>query len=368
MTEYTFKVGRPQFTLLTENESIAAQLQDILGSCSQLTCCQSGPQMLNHLGQSSPDLILLDSELKLMDCFTVLQLIKNNTHLKQVPVIMIIDDLPAQMQSQVLDEGVTDFLRLPFIAHVARQRLDRILWEEYLQHNLEQEVSRQTALARQNLSNSRLLFDEMVLALAQTIDAKDRYTRGHSQRVADYASRIAAAVALPPEQIKNIYYMGLLHDIGKIGIPGQIINKPDKLSDEEYRLIKSHPLIGYEILRKIKIFPDLAVGARWHHERYDGQGYPDGLKGDAIPEPARIIAVADTYDTMSSRRSYRDILPQATIRAEILKCSGTQFDPRYAAAMVRIIDADRDYKLHEQPEEIEADRASPLGSLPSTPI
>ena len=142
--------------------------------------------------------------------------------------------------------------------------------------------------------------------------------------------------------------MGLLHDVGKIGIPDAIINKPAKLTDEEYSIIQKHPVTGAKILKNITEFPKLSTGARWHHERYDGKGYPDGIAGEEIPTEARIIAVADAYDAMSSRRSYRDVLPQAKVREEVEKGKGTQFDPVFAEIMLSMIDEDRDYQMREK--------------------
>lgn len=188
---------------------------------------------------------------------------------------------------------------------------------------------------------------EVMEALAHTIDAKDKYTNGHSVRVAKYSRMIAEKMGLSAEMCENIYYMGLLHDIGKIGVPNEIINKPAKLTDEEYDVIKTHPRIGYSILSEIKSRPDLATGALWHHERYDGRGYPDKLAGEAIPLEARIIAVADSYDAMTSNRSYRKFLPQEKVRSEIENNIGTQFDPEAARCMLMIIDEDKEYVLHE---------------------
>ena len=188
---------------------------------------------------------------------------------------------------------------------------------------------------------------EVMEALAHTIDAKDEYTRGHSVRVAKYSRMIAEKMGLSEKQCENIYYMGLLHDIGKIGVPNEIINKPSRLTDEEYDVIKTHPMTGFEILSEIKSRPDLATGARWHHERYDGTGYPDHKSGEDIPLEARIIAVADSYDAMTSNRSYRNYLPQDKVRKEIEKNAGTQFDEVSAKYMLAIIDEDTDYVLHE---------------------
>ena len=191
------------------------------------------------------------------------------------------------------------------------------------------------------------LTDQVLESLAHTIDAKDSYTNGHSERVAIYSRMLARKLGLSKEDQQKIYYMGLLHDIGKIGIPKEIINKESKLTDEEYQLIQSHSLNGYKILEDIRSLPDLALGARWHHEKYDGKGYPDHKAGEEIPFLVRIIAVADSYDAMTSTRSYREFLPQDVVREEIRKNSGKQFDPVVAECMLRIIDSDKNYSLHE---------------------
>ena len=188
---------------------------------------------------------------------------------------------------------------------------------------------------------------EVMEALAHTIDAKDEYTRGHSVRVAKYSRMLAEKLGLSQEERENVYYMALLHDIGKIGVPNAIINSPTRLTDEEYAVIKTHPGVGFDILAEIKSRPDLTIGARWHHERYDGKGYPDGKAGTDIPFYARIIAVADTYDAMTSNRSYRKYMAQEAVRAEMEKNSGTQFDPDVVKCMLEIIDEDKNYELHE---------------------
>lgn len=192
---------------------------------------------------------------------------------------------------------------------------------------------------------------EVVSALAEAIDAKDAYTNGHSSRVAKYSKMIAAKLGYPETEQNEIYMMGLLHDVGKIGVPDEVINKPGRLTDEEFEMIKAHPVIGSRILGSIKENPRLATGARWHHERYDGRGYPDGIAGEAIPEEARIIAVADAYDAMTSMRSYRGIMPQEAVRSEIEKGIGTQFDPRFARIMLGLIDEDTGYTMHEERQE-----------------
>ncbi|MBQ3921205.1 MAG: HD-GYP domain-containing protein, partial [Firmicutes bacterium] len=192
------------------------------------------------------------------------------------------------------------------------------------------------------------MFEQTAAALASAIDAKDRYTRGHSSRVAAYSQMIAKDAGRSEEEIEQIYFAALLHDVGKIGIADSIINKEGRLTDEEFAQIKRHPIYGSQILSQIHQSPNLYIGARHHHERYDGRGYPDGLSGENIPELARIIGVADSYDAMTSKRSYRDTMPQEKVRSELVKGRGTQFDPRFADIMIRRIDLDTGYKMREE--------------------
>lgn len=198
--------------------------------------------------------------------------------------------------------------------------------------------------------NSKKLFSQTAEALASAIDAKDKYTKGHSSRVAEYSRKIAESVGKSSQECDEIYYAALLHDVGKIGISRSILQKPGKLSNEEYQVIKEHPDIGAQILSSISESPYLSIGARSHHERYDGKGYPQGLKGNDIPEIARIIAVADAYDAMTSSRSYRETIPQQVVREEFVKGLGTQFDPVFAKVMIHLIDLDEEYQMKEKEE------------------
>lgn len=194
--------------------------------------------------------------------------------------------------------------------------------------------------------------EKIVATIAKTIDARDRYTNGHSQRVAKYALELAKRMGKTEAEQREICYAALLHDVGKIHIPDAIINKPSRLSDEEFAHIKLHPLSGYYILRDIDEIALIAQGAKWHHERFDGNGYPNGLAGKNIPEVARIIGVADAYDAMTSNRIYRKIMPQEKVREEIEKGKGTQFDPEIADIMLRMIDEDSEYKMKQKSETV----------------
>ena len=224
----------------------------------------------------------------------------------------------------------------------------------YLSDNnteLEQTVREKNAELIRKQEAIEKMFVQTVTALSEAVDAKDRYTSGHSKRVAEYARMLAKRMGMSKEAQEEIYRAGLLHDIGKIRIPVDIINKAGKLTDEEYNIIKIHPVTGYNILRGIAGNDLIAIAAKYHHERYDGKGYPNGLAGDTIPLAARILAVADTYDAMTSNRSYRKALPQDVVRSEIEKGRGTQFDPEIAEIMLQIIDEDKQYMLRQGEDE-----------------
>lgn len=202
------------------------------------------------------------------------------------------------------------------------------------------------ALTREE-AQSRKLFDQLARALANAIDAKDRYTRGHSTRVAEYARMIAERSGKSADECDEIYRAAMIHDVGKIGTPDGIVNKKGKLTFDEYETVKKHPVIGREILADIDS-RNLIAAAEYHHERYDGEGYPAGMKGEEIPELARIIAVADAYDAMTSYRSYRDPLSQDEVRSELSDGLGRQFDPWFGEIMIKLIDEDKEFKMRER--------------------
>ncbi|MFQ9933715.1 MAG: HD domain-containing phosphohydrolase [Lachnospiraceae bacterium] len=191
---------------------------------------------------------------------------------------------------------------------------------------------------------------QSITTIANTIDAKDEYTKGHSQRVSEYSYALAKELGLSDKDAENIRAIALLHDIGKIGVPDSVLNKPGKLTDEEYAIMKMHPIVGSEILKDIHIVEGLDIGAKYHHERYDGKGYPAGLSGSNIPFIARIICIADSYDAMSSNRIYRKRFSDEKILEELEKCKGTQFDPEIADAFIKLIE-------HKKLESLSPDMA-----------
>jgi putative nucleotidyltransferase with HDIG domain len=213
-----------------------------------------------------------------------------------------------------------------------------------MNHTLELKVSERTKEVKQKHAELRLAYVSTVRALAEAIDAKDPYTRGHSERVGVYASRIARVLDCEREFIERIYLAGLLHDIGKIGIPDAIITKPDRLTPEEYDEIKRHPEIGARILEPVTFLADVVPCVRHHHEWYDGSsgGYPDRLRADQIPFPSRIILVADTVEAMTSDRPYRKALPVDRVIEELRVFSGTQFDPVAVEAFLSVFENERE--------------------------
>lgn len=179
---------------------------------------------------------------------------------------------------------------------------------------------------------------DSVQTLRYTVEAKDPYTRGHSDRVSEYSVLLGEKLGLSETDLNTLRIGGLFHDIGKIGIPDSILLKEAKLSDDEYSQIKNHPSIGVHILQNASIFQDMIPIVKHHHERFDGHGYPSQLAGENIPYLARIAAVADTFDAMTSKRSYRNALPLDVVKEEIKRCSGTQFDPTIAATFLNLLD------------------------------
>lgn len=183
---------------------------------------------------------------------------------------------------------------------------------------------------------------ESIQTVRYTVEAKDTYTRGHSDRVSEYSVLIGKKLGLSEEDLKRLRIGGLFHDVGKIGMPDSILQKKGSLSNDEYSEIKNHPSIGVHILSSASIFQDILPIVKYHHERYDGKGYPEQLKGECIPYLARITAIADTFDAMTSKRVYRDSLPIETVIKEFKACRGTQFDPKLADLFIDLLENEYD--------------------------
>ncbi|MDY3274291.1 MAG: response regulator [Agathobacter sp.] len=330
----------------TSNLKMANRI--LSGENLRVSCLKSGEDATKFLQENRPDLILLDVHMPGMNGFDTIAAIRENKETADIPVIFLTADDDSNTEKKGLEAGAMDFIKKPFVPEVLLLRVRHTIELIRLQTNLAYEVEKKTQEVTAQHEKLEKISRQIATTLSGAIDAKDTYTNGHSTRVAEYSREISRRAGFSEEVQDEIYMMGLLHDVGKIGIPDAIINKPAKLTDEEYSIIQKHPVTGAKILKNITEFPKLSTGARWHHERYDGKGYPDGIAGEEIPTEARIIAVADAYDAMSSRRSYRDVLPQAKVREEVEKGKGTQFDPVFAEIMLSMIDEDRDYQMREK--------------------
>lgn len=322
--------------------------EKILKNHFDVNCVFSGKEALEYAEKYVPELILLDMYMPEMDGLAVMEQLKNNPVTKEIPIIFMAIEKDREAEIKSFKRGAQDFIAKPLVADILLQRVSHTLELSRLQKNLQREVDKQTKQAEERRRKVECLSEQIITALTETIDVKDSYTQGHSKRVSEYAVMIATRAGKNEKEQERIRYMGMLHDIGKIGIPDFIITKSSSLSETEFIVARKHPEIGAEILSTISEIPDLAVGARYHHERFDGTGYPDGLKGEEIPDAARIIAVADAYDAMASKRSYRDVLPQQIIYEEIRRGRGTQFDPVYADVMLELMEEDVNYDMREK--------------------
>lgn len=330
----------------TTNLKMASRI--LVAENMRVSCLKSGEDAIRFLQENRPDMILLDVHMTGMDGFETIAALRADAKTSDIPVIFLTADDDMETETRGLAAGAMDFIKKPFVPEVLLLRVRNSIELTRLKESLSNEVEKKTQEIIAQTEKLERLSMQIVKALSGAIDAKDTYTNGHSTRVAEYSREIARRAGFSKEEQNDIYMMGLLHDIGKIGIPDAIINKPSSLTDEEYKIIKNHPVVGSGILKNITELPKLQTGARWHHERYDGKGYPDGISGDEIPVEAQIIAVADSYDAMSSRRSYRTALPQQQIRSELLEGRGKQFSPKYADIMIEMIDEDVNYDMKEK--------------------
>lgn len=332
---------RSRILVVDDDEAVCALVKEIMDPLYDVKECLLGEKAVSIAKEFLPDLILLDIHLPDGNGFEVMQKLRENGQTADIPVLLLTGDNDSVTEENGFRSGAADYIRKPFVPDVLKQRVKRIIDLHHYQQSIEREVERQAG-------RSRRLTREMMLALSKTVDTKDHYTDGHSRRVAAMSAELARRLGKSASEQIIIYETGLLHDIGKIGIHEDIIHKNSRLSDDEYAEIKEHTVKGYEILKEIADMPRLREGARWHHEHFDGSGYPDGLKGEDIPETARIVCVADCYDAMTSTRTYSVPRKQEDVRAEIERCKGTMFDPQVADVMLNMIDEDKGYRMNEK--------------------
>lgn len=291
----------------------------------------SGKQAFKYLEKYTPDLILLDIFMPEIGGFEVMKILQEHEQWCKIPVIFLTADKKTESEAEGFEMGAHDFITKPFDPRIMLNRIRRTIELEGYRQNLQQRLEEKTR-------EVELVMIQAITTVANTIDAKDDYTKGHSIRVAHYSEALARKLGWSEEEVQNIHYIALLHDIGKIGVPDSVLNKPFKLTNIEFELIKKHTIMGAEILKDIKMFKDVNIGAKYHHERYDGKGYPSGLKGEEIPLVARVIGIVDSYDAMTSNRVYRKRLQDEVVKAELLKGRGTQFDPELIDKFMELLE------------------------------
>jgi diguanylate cyclase (GGDEF)-like protein/putative nucleotidyltransferase with HDIG domain len=317
--------------VVDDNKTNLQLIKQVLIDKYAVTPVLSGAMALHYLEKHRPDLILLDYLMPEMDGKETMKAIRENSETAKIPIIIITADNASGTEAECLRLGATDFITKPFVPEVMLSRIEKTIELESYRHDLQQQLNEKSREIEQ-------VTLQAITAVANTIDTKDTYAKGHSIRVAEYAGAIARELGFSYEEIQNLQYVALLHDIGKIGVPDNILNKPSKLTQKEYEIVMTHTTIGADVLKDIQMIREVKEGAMSHHERYDGKGYPAGLKGDEIPVIARILCLADAYDAMTSTRVYRKSITTDQAIAEIEKGIGTQFDPGMARTFIKLLE------------------------------
>lgn len=281
-----------------------------------------------YLEKKKPDLILLDVVMPGMDGREIFKKLKVNPEYSDIAVIFLTSQNDRITEVECFELGAYDFIPKSVDGDVFLSRIRKALNIKEHGKKLQKKLDEKTKA----LESASLV---SVNAMAALVDARDTYTKGHSERVATYSVMIAENMGWNRLETKNLYEVALLHDVGKVGVPDCILLKSTDLTSEEMVIMKRHTIIGADILKDFTAFTELELGARYHHERFDGKGYPEGLKGTEIPLLARIICVADSFDAMSSNRCYRKRLSRDKIRQELLRGSGKQFDPEVVFAFLK---------------------------------
>ena len=330
--------------IVDDNPANLKLLEDMLLQAGHDVCSfPLGRLALAAAAQNPPDLILLDINMPEMNGYEVCAKLKSTEKLSEIPVIVLSALSATEDKVRAFQAGAVDYISKPFQFEEVHARVETHLKLHDLQRALKLQNERLDELVEQRTKQLQAAvkqiestYDETLHALGAALDLRDNETAGHSQRVTRYSLEIAKAMRCSQEELRQISLGAYLHDIGKIGIPDAILLKAGKLNPEETEVMRQHVRIGYDMVSRISFLSQAAQIVLAHQEFYDGGGYPQGLSGKQIPLGARIFAVADTLDAMTSDRPYRAALPFQTAREEITRCSGTQFDPDVVHAFLSI--------------------------------
>jgi len=308
------------------------------------------PEAIGRIDEANFDLVITD--LQMPGPSGIDLLVEARTRRPGTRLIMMSGCADVPSAAAAIDQGVDALIMKPFDLDELRSRVEDSLQRHSRERDTAHEREVLEARVRQRDMESRTLVLRAAHSLAAAVEVKDAYTAGHAVRVSSYGLTLAEHFG--SIDLDRFRLGGDLHDVGKIGIPDQVLNKPGRLTPDEMHLIRQHPLAGERILRPLIDDPMVIGIVRWHHERWDGAGYPDGLSGTSIPLAARILAVADTLDAMTSQRAYRDGLPWQVAVEEIFRCAGTQFDPSVVEAFDAVVSSlEKNYRRFRQSESEE---------------
>lgn len=314
--------SKPRILVVDDNPSIRSLLMAELGALNyeveSAVDGRDGLDRIHSTEQPPVDLIIMDVMMPRMNGFEATAILKNDEKTRLIPIIMVTSLQTLEDKIKGLEAGVDEFLSKPFNQVELETRVKTLLKVKFLNDDLESATS-------------------VVVSLALALESRDPYTQGHSRHVGDLARRFAEWLGLSPEEQKNCGLAGLLHDIGKIGTPDAVLQKPKWLTPEEYQMIRDHPVVGAKICEPLKLTRGSIPGIKHHHEHYDGTGFPDGFKNGEIPIAARIVAIADAYDAMVYDRPYRKALPPAEAIANLEQVTGQFYDPDLLAKFKKMI-------------------------------
>lgn len=329
--------------LIADDEQMIRELISLTLSREGYTCFQasSAEEGLEVIQAQEFDIVLLDIMMPGRSGIELLQDVKKITPDTSVLMITALNDMDTALSC--IHFGAEDYITKPFnldrVVVTVRNTMAKrqlVLEKREYQANLEQKVREQTEVIRTVMGEISLAYEHTLVALIRALDAREKEVGSHSERVMDYTTLLAEAAGVDEKGRQILAKGALLHDIGKIGVSDNILLKPGGLNEEEWAMMRRHPVVGYEILTGIRYFSGAAELVLSHHERWDGQGYPHGTSGENIPLSARIFALADTLDAMTSDRPYRKALPFDQVQEEVGHCSGEQFDPRLVKIFLSI--------------------------------
>ena len=329
--------------LIADDEEMIRELIDITLTKEGFTCHQaaSSEEGLEVLKSHKLDMALLDIMMPGRSGIELLKDIKRTTPETSVLMITAMNDMDTALSC--IHFGAEDYITKPFnldrVLLTVKNTLDRrrlVLENREYQANLEQKVLEQTKVIRAAMGEINLAYEHTLAALIRALDAREKEVGSHSERVMAYACLLAQAAGIDEQGCTVLAKGALLHDIGKIGVSDNILLKPAKLDEAEWEIMRQHPTVGFEILSGIGYFAGAAELVLSHHERYDGEGYPNRLHGEDIPVSARIFSLVDTLDAMTSDRPYRKALPFQAVCDEVVRCSGRQFDPKLVEVFLSI--------------------------------